>query len=145
VNFFKMISQAVGPRRATAGSACCDLYSCLGPDGLDIAPNQRIAIPTGIILEIPEKHVVKVFARSGLSLKKGLVLANSVGIIDHDYREELFILMMNVSGEVQHMNHGERIAQMMLEKVLDFELTETTNQPSRIESRDGGMGSTGKE
>ena len=138
-----MTCQAVGPKRATAGSACCDLYSCLGPDGLHILPGERKAIPTGIILEIPEKHVVKVFARSGLSLKKGLVLANSVGIIDHDYREELYVLMMNVGNTVQHIEHGERIAQMMLEKVLDFDLNETLEKPSKIESRDGGMGSTG--
>ena len=107
-----MTTQAVAPKKATAGSACYDLYSCVGPDGLTINPGQRMAIPTGIVLEIPEQHVVKVFARSGLSYK---------------------------------IEHGERIAQMLLEKVLNYELLEIDSRPAILDTRDGGMGSTGKK
>lgn len=140
-----MVTQAVAPKKATAGSACYDLYSCVGPDGLTINPGARMAIPTGIVLEIPEQHVVKVFARSGLSYKKGITLANCVGIIDHDYREELYILLHNTSNESYKIEHGERVAQMLLEKVLNYELLETHEKPATIETRSGGMGSTGNE
>ena len=145
MKFFKMTTQAVAPKRATAGSACYDLYSCVGPDGLTIKPGERKAIPTGIVLEIPEQHVVKVFARSGLSYKKGITLANCVGIIDHDYREELYILLHNTSDESYKIQHGERVAQMLLEKVLNYELLETHEKPATIETRSGGMGSTGND
>ncbi len=145
MKFFKMVTQAVAPKKATAGSACYDLYSCVGPDGLTINPGARMAIPTGIVLEIPEQHVVKVFARSGLSYKKGITLANCVGIIDHDYREELYILLHNTSNESYKIEHGERVAQMLLEKVLNYELLETHEKPATIETRSGGMGSTGNE
>ena len=145
MNFYRMTTQAVAPKRATAGSACYDLYSCVGPDGLTINPGERKAIPTGIVLEIPEYHVVKVFARSGLSYKKGITLANCVGIIDHDYREELYILLHNTSDESYKIEHGERVAQMLLEKVLNYDLLETHDKPATIETRSGGMGSTGNE
>ena len=145
MKFFKMISQAVAPKRATEGSACYDLYSCVGPNGITLHPGERRAIPTGIILEIPEQHVVKVFARSGLSYKKGITLANCVGIIDHDYREELYILLHNTSSESYKIEHGERVAQMLLEKVLNYELLETHEKPAIIETRNGGMGSTGND
>ena len=166
MNFYRMYDWAIAPKRATAGSACYDLYSCLGHGGeithlgkregetwntkkvndyRVINPGQRMAIPTGIILEIPEGHVVKVFARSGLSYKNGISLANCVGIIDHDYREELFVLLQNNSLEPYTINHGDRIAQMVLEKVLNYELLETDSRPAILDTRDGGMGSTGKK
>ena len=164
MNFYRMNKRAVAPKRATAGSACYDLYSCFGQGGevtklgkregdtwetkpVDeyriINPGERTAIPTGIVLDIPEGHVVKVFARSGLSFKNGVSLANCVGIIDHDYREELFVLLQNNSKETFVVNHGDRIAQMMLEKVLNYELLETDERPAKIETREGGIGSTG--
>ena len=145
MKFFKMVTHAVAPKRATAGSACYDLYSCVDSDGITLHPGERKAIPTGIVLEIPEHHVVKVFARSGLSYKKGITLANCVGIIDHDYREELYIILHNTSRQSYGIEHGERIAQMLLEKVLNYKLLETHEKPAIIETRGGGMGSTGKK
>lgn len=143
MNFYRMNERAIAPKRATAGSACYDLYSCIDSNRI-INPGHRLAIPTGIILEIPEGHVVKVFARSGLSFKRGVTLANCVGIIDHDYREELFILLQNNSQLPYAVEHGERIAQMVLEKVLNYELLEIDERPAILDTRDGGMGSTGK-
>lgn len=134
-----MRDNAIAPRRATAGSACYDLHAC---DCMEIDPGKRVAIPTGIILDIPEGHVVKIFARSGLSYKHGISLANCVGIIDHDYREELFVLLQNNSDVSYQVNAGDRVAQMLLEKVLNYELLETTEKPARLTSRTGGMGST---
>ena len=143
MNFYRMNERAIAPKRATAGSACYDLYSCIDSNRI-INPGHRLAIPTGIILEIPEGHVVKVFARSGLSFKRGVTLANCVGIIDHDYREELFILLQNNSQLPYAVEHGERIAQMVLEKVLNYELLEIDERPAILDTRDGGVGSTGK-
>ena len=143
MKFYRMRQNVIAPTRATAGSACYDLYSCTGEKGIRIPANSRVKVPTGIILEIPEQHVVKVFARSSISYKKGLVLCNSVGIIDHDYRDELFLLFWNTTNEDIIVNHGERLAQMLLEKVLEYNLEETESKPERLESRDGGIGSTG--
>jgi len=161
VNFYRMNKDAVAPRRATSGSACYDLHACINEENFKkinhplsnqecrgfifLSPGQRLAIPTGIILDIPEGHVVKVFARSGLSYKNGISLANCVGIIDHDYREELFVLLQNNSSKLYKINHGDRIAQMLLEKVLNYELLETHERPAILSSRSGGMGSTGNE
>lgn len=135
-----MNSNAVAPRKATAGSACYDLHAS---ESMTIDPGKRAAIPTGLILDIPEEHVVKVFARSGLSYKHGISLANCVGIIDHDYREELFVLLENNSDVPYHVNRGDRIAQFLLEKVLNYDLLETQERPAILPSRDGGIGSTG--
>jgi dUTP pyrophosphatase len=143
MNFYKMRKNVIAPTRATEGSACYDLYSCTGEKGLRIPAGGRVKVPTGLILEIPEQHVVKVFARSSVSYKRGLVLCNSVGIIDHDYREELFLLFWNTTNEDVIIEHGERLAQMMLEKVMNYDLVETTERPAILESRDGGIGSTG--
>lgn len=156
-----MYQDAVAPRRATAGSACYDIHACINKETYEslkhplskeenngsffVHPGERIAIPTGIILDIPEGHVVKVFARSGLSYKHGVSLANCVGIIDHDYREQLFILLQNNNHQPYKIQHGDRIAQMLLEKVLNYELLETDERPAILPSRDGGMGSTGNE
>lgn len=145
MNFYRMNTEAVAPKKATAGSACYDLYSCLPDSHVWIRPGRREMIPTGIILDIPEGHVVKIYSRSGLSIKHGISLANSVGIIDHDYREELFILLENKGHQAYKIKHGERIAQMMLEKVLNYELLETQERPAILSSRNGGMGSTGNE
>lgn len=143
MKFYRMRQNVIAPTRATDGSACYDLYSCTGEKGMRIPAGQRVKIPTGLILEIPEQHVVKVFARSSISYKKGLVLCNSVGIIDHDYRDELFLLFWNTTNEDIIVSHGERLAQMLLEKVLEYSLEETEVKPDRLESRDGGIGSTG--
>ncbi len=72
-------------------------------------------------------------------------MANCVGIIDHDYREELYVLLRNDSLESYKIEHGERIAQMLLEKVLNYELLEIDSRPAILDTRDGGMGSTGKK
>ena len=142
MNFYRMRSNAIAPTRATKGSACFDLYACLDQP-IVLQPNQKIAIPTGLILEIPEDHVVKVYARSSVGFKRDLILCNSVGIIDHDYREELMLLFRNLGSQPVTIEDGERLAQMMLEKVLSYDMNEVTERPSKVQSRSGGIGSTG--
>jgi len=158
------------PEMATPGSACFDLRCYLGTkkivdcvddrgrkvltpviDGLvdgeqcrymSILPGHTVMIPTGIILDIPDGHVVKIYGRSGLSMR-GLPLANSVGIIDSDYREEIFVLLRNTNKSNAIIQHNQRVAQMSLEEVYAINLVERSDKPDRIGSRSGGFGSTG--
>lgn len=110
---------------------------------ITIAPGDRVMVPTGMILDIPEEYSVRVHARSGLSLKQGLVLANAEGVIDSDYTEELFILIHNISGNPITINNGDRIAQGELVKNIEYSIEQTSVRPIPIGNRVGGFGSTG--
>jgi dUTP pyrophosphatase len=110
---------------------------------VDIPPEWRMLIPTGLILDIPEQHCVKIYPRSGLSTKKGLNLINCVGIIDADYVEQLFIPIHNNSQERVRIYSGDRIAQGELVYQPQAELTYISERPQRKSDRDGGFGSTG--
>ena len=96
----KLRANAVVPSYETAGSAGCDLRACLDEAAV-IAPGETVMIPTGLSMEIPEGYVGLVFARSGLSTKKGLAPANKVGVIDSDYRGEWMVGLLNHSGETR--------------------------------------------
>ena len=130
------------PRYATDGSACFDLsfqgagrfeysghnirnkaFTRPFRDGrLHVAVGDRVMVPTGLILDIPKGYSVRVYSRSGMSLKQGLVLVNSVGIIDSDYVDELFVLLTNVSDNSQWILPGDRIAQAELVKNEQFKI-----------------------
>jgi dUTP pyrophosphatase len=167
MNVYRMNPRAELPRFQTAGSACFDLKALLevgqtvvcynplnketrvpvknisGKPSIQLYPQHRALIPTGLIFDIPEGHVVRVYPRSGNSLKRGLQLANSTGIVDSDYVEEIFVILQNTSEAVVVVEDGERISQAMLEQVLSYELTEVTERPSQKTERNGGFGSTG--
>ena len=130
------------PRLATEGAAACDLYALLD-EPLTLRPGERRAVPTGIAIALPDKSAVAVVcARSGLALKRGLALANGIGVIDSDYRGELFVALINNDREPQTIESGERIAQLMILPVIAAtylpadELDETARGA-------GGFGSTG--
>ena len=110
---------------------------------LSIAPGDRIAVPTGMIIDIPDGYSVRVHARSGLSLKQGLVLANAEGVIDADYVNELMVLIHNISQNTVTITNGDRIAQAELIKSEKYKVEETPVRPIIKSSRVGGMGSTG--
>lgn len=132
------------PKRATKGAAGFDLYACLTQEELILQPAQRMAIPTGIAIELASvNEVALIFARSGLALKEGLVMANGVGVIDSDYRGEVAVLMMNVSDKPVTIKNNQRIAQMLIMPVAIPTLTQidTLSQTQRAEN---GFGSTGK-
>lgn len=130
------------PMQATAGSAGIDLRACIDIP-ITVAPMQRIAVPTGIAIELPSAETVAlIFARSGMALKKGLSMANGVGVIDSDYRGELAVLVVNLSEEPVTITHGERIAQMVCTPVFIPHITETTALTD-TQRGDGGFGSTG--
>jgi dUTP pyrophosphatase len=163
LKYYKVHPNAISPAFATQQSACFDLSFCSEgkyeysgynhynkkftrpyKDGnIFIGPQDRIMVPTGLILDIPERYSVRVHARSGLSLKQGLVLANSEGIIDSDYIEELFVLVFNRSDNGWFINNGDRIAQGELIKTETYKLAESKKAPEQKTDRKGGMGSTG--
>lgn len=108
-----------------------------------IAPGERVLIPTGLIMDIPEGFSVRLHARSGLSLKSGLVLANAEGVIDSDYTEETFVMLYNISGNSVTINEGDRIAQGELIKDEQYTIEATPVRPIAKTDRMGGFGSTG--
>ena len=150
------------PKKQTDGSACFDLqfqghgkkeYKGFTRNNkpftrplnnmIIIQPGDRVMVPTGLILDIPNGYSVRVHARSGLSLKQGLVLANAEGVIDSDYVEELMVLMWNISDNGIQINTGDRVAQAELIKDEEYSIMETAARPGVKSSRIGGMGSTG--
>ncbi|MCR4779461.1 MAG: dUTP diphosphatase [Ruminiclostridium sp.] len=139
----KLNENAKLPYRATEGSAGADLFACIGED-ITIAPGERILIPTGIAIELPDSGCgAFVFPRSSVSSKYGVSLANCVGVIDSDYRGEIKVPLINHSDEPYTVRNGDRIAQMVILPVIVPEYTEN-EQLGDTERGGGGFGSTGK-
>ena len=138
----KLKPNAILPTYGSAGSAGADLYACL--DGtIEIAPGQTVFVPTGLAMEIPEGYAGLAYARSGLACKQDLAPANKVGVIDSDYRGEFIIALHNHGREVRVINHGERIAQLVITPVYTPGFTEVS-ELSDTKRGVGGFGSTGK-
>jgi dUTP pyrophosphatase len=129
------------PAYATEGSAGMDLRANL-IESITMMPLERMRIPTGLYVEIPDLFEGQIRPRSGLALKQGLTCLNSPGTIDSDYRGEIGVLLINLSNEPQQINHGERIAQIIFTPVTKVVFLEepTLSQTTRNE---GGFGSTG--
>ena len=130
------------PFYATEGSAAVDLTASLDAP-ITLAPFERRLIPTGIALSLPKGTVAVISARSGLSAKKGITAANGIGVIDSDYRGEIFFSAVNLSQSPVTIEPGERIAQMMLMPYLSFAF-EPVSTLDDTERGAGGFGSTGK-
>ena len=108
-----------------------------------IQPGDRVAVPTGLIMDIPEGYSVRIHARSGLSLKQGLVLANAEGVVDSDYVQEVMVLVHNISSNQITLQSGDRIAQAELIQDIKYSIEESAARPGIKTNRIGGMGSTG--
>ena len=131
------------PAYATPGSAAMDLCAACG-ESVAVAPGQRVMIPTGIAIELPgPDYVALVFARSSLGVRHGLTLSNGVGVIDSDYRGEIQVGLINLSGEEYVVQPGERIAQLAVMPVAHAQTT-VTDTLSDTGRGEGGFGSTGK-
>ena len=111
---------------------------------LSMQPLQRILVPTGLFVEIPAGYEIQIRPRSGLAIKHGITCLNSPGTIDSDSRGEIKIILVNLSSEEQVINPGDRIAQMIVQKVerAELEQVEILNETARA---DGGFGHTGKQ
>ena len=130
------------PSYQTEGAAGMDLRAAI-PEDIIVAPQERVAIPTGLKMAIPHGYEVQIRPRSGLAFKHGLTVANAPGTIDSDYRGEVKILLINLGTEPVEISPGMRVAQMIVAPVmraslhLVSELSDTTRGTS-------GFGSTGK-
>ena len=129
------------PHYATAGAAGMDIRANID-EIIVLEPLQRMLIPTGIYLEIPEGYEVQVRPRSGLALKNGLTCLNSPGTIDSDYRGQIHVLLINLSNEAQTINHNDRIAQLVVAKYETATLTLVTELNETVRAA-GGFGHTG--
>lgn len=130
------------PFYATSGSAGMDLSACID-EPVVIKKGEIKMISTGIAISLPSnEYVAYIYARSGLACKKGICLANSVGVVDSDYRGEIKCGLINLSNEDFTVNHGDRIAQLVIAPVAIAEIQEceTLDETQRGA---GGFGSTG--
>ena len=130
------------PRYETPQSAGMDLRAHL-PKAIDLAPGERVLVPTGLRLQIPPGYEGQVRPRSGLALKRGLTVLNAPGTIDADYRGEVGVLLVNLSGEAQRVSPGERIAQLVIGPVTRASWEEVDELDESERGR-GGFGSTGE-
>ena len=103
------------PQYATKGSSGMDIRASLDIP-VRLQPLQRTMIPTGLFVEIPNGYEVQIRPRSGLAIKHGITCLNTPGTIDSDYRGEIKIILINLSSEEQVINHGDRIAQMIVQR-----------------------------
>ena len=139
LKILKLDPDAELPIRATPGSACYDVYSVKRQL---LIPMGRASIPTGLAFELPRGYGLDIRPRSGLA-SRGLIILNSPGTLDSDYRGELKVICMNLSSGNILVSKGDRIAQVRLFKeiCLEFEEVEKLNETKRGQS---GFGSTGK-
>lgn len=129
------------PEYATSGSSGMDIKAHLS-DVVTIKPMERILIPTGLFLEIPDGYEAQIRPRSGLAIKNGITCLNTPGTIDADYRGEIKIILINLSLEEQVIRHGDRIAQMVFQKV-EKAVWLKTQEINVTERNEGGFGHTG--
>ena len=129
------------PTRAHDDDAGLDLYAV---EAARIAPGERASIPTGIAIELPERHAGLVLARSGLAARHGIALVNAPGLIDAGYRGELKVLLLNTDREAAfEIAPGDRIAQLVVTRVETPDLVEVDELPPSIRAA-GGFGSSGR-
>jgi len=130
------------PEYATDGAAGMDLRADLVTPVV-LKSLERKLIPTGLFIELPHGYEAQVRPRSGLAIKQGITCLNSPGTIDSDYRGEIKIVLINLSGEDQIINPGDRIAQLVLQKTEKIRWQQVTVL-TETDRSNGGFGSTGK-
>lgn len=130
------------PHYSTEASAGMDLRADL-KEKITLKPLQRTIVKTGLFMELPIGYEAQVRPRSGLAIKNGITVLNSPGTIDADYRGEIGVVLVNLSEEDFEINHGDRIAQMVIAKheQISWKEVEVLEESDRGE---GGFGSTGK-
>lgn len=144
INIKKLNNEAIIPTRGSDQAAGYDLYANCLPDGyVVIEPHKTVKIGTGLSIEIPNGYFGAIVARSGLATKNGLRPANCIGICDSDYRGEYIVALHNDTDCIQVINHGDRIAQLLIIPYLTVGFNEVENL-NNTERGDDGFGSTGK-
>jgi dUTP pyrophosphatase len=130
------------PEYATTGSAGMDLRADLTAP-VSLHPLERKLVPTGLFIELPYGYEAQVRPRSGLAIRQGITCLNSPGTVDSDYRGEIKVVLINLSNEKQIINPGDRIAQLVLQKVEKINWEQVTVLTETVRN-DGGFGSTVK-
>ena len=138
----KLKENAIMPTYGSVEAAGADLYACLS-EPVTIQPGESVFVPTGLAMELPNGYAGLIYARSGLACKRGLAPANKVGVVDSDYRGEFMIVLHNHGKTAQTIEHGERIAQLVITPVFTPGFVET-EELTDTERSGGGFGSTGK-
>jgi dUTP pyrophosphatase len=138
----KNLSKHPLPKYQTALSAGMDLHANL-EHSISLKTGERMLIPTGLFIELPEGYEAQVRPRSGLALKHGITVLNSPGTIDADYRGEIKVLLINHGAETFEINDGERIAQLVVAQHATIVWQETSTL-TNTERGEGGYGSSGK-
>lgn len=134
---------AVLPQYMTQGAAAMDVSACL-EESVTLAPGERRLIPTGFAVQTEMGFAAILCARSGISYKNGIALANGIGVIDSDYTGEVKVSLINNSDTPFTVEHGMRIAQMMIIPVASAEICEV-DELEKTDRGDGGFGSTGRK
>jgi len=141
----KIINQSSHPlpHYATTGSSGMDIRAFLN-EPVTLQPLERTLIATGLFIELVEGYEAQIRPRSGLAIKQGITCLNTPGTIDADYRGEIRVILINLSNEQQTINNGDRIAQMVIQKVeqIQWLAVEIINETDRGA---GGFGHTGKQ
>jgi dUTP pyrophosphatase len=130
------------PRYVTCGAAGADIVAAVA-EPLELVPAARAAVPTGLLLAIPEGFEVQVRPRSGLALGHGVTVANAPGTIDSDYRGEVKIILVNLGDEPFTIRRGDRVAQLVVAPVVQAVFREVDTLPESARGS-GGFGSTGR-
>lgn len=130
------------PEYATAGSSGMDIRAFL-PQPISVKPMERVLVPTGISIELPDNFEAQIRPRSGLAIKQGITCLNTPGTIDADYRGEIKVILINLSTETQTIANGDRIAQMVFQKVEKISWL-PVNAINETVRGAGGFGHTGK-
>ena len=139
----KIVNRSMNPlpEYSTGSSAGMDLRANL-EEAVSLKPLERRLIPTGMFIELPEGYEAQIRPRSGLAIKKGISVLNTPGTIDADYRGEIGIILVNLSNETFMVVHGERICQMVINKVETISWKKVDNLEDSARG-DGGFGHTG--
>jgi dUTP pyrophosphatase len=140
----KIINQSKNPipEYATDGAAGLDIRAHLDAP-VTLKSIERFLVPTGLFIQLPDGYEAQIRPRSGLAIKQGLTCLNSPGTIDADYRGEIKIIMINLSGEEQTIHPGDRIAQMVVSPVQRVKL-KLVKEIEITKRNEGGFGHTGK-
>ena len=141
----KIINKSLNalPEYATVGSSGMDIRANLEAP-LTIKPMERILVPTGIFIEMPLGYEAQIRPRSGMAIKQGITCLNTPGTIDADYRGEIKVILINLSQEEQTIQHGDRVAQMVIQQVIKCNWKQVDSL-TETERNAGGFGHTGKQ
>ncbi len=137
----KVKKDAKIPKYMTQKSAGLDIYACISSN-ITLKPGQRTLIPTGVAISLPDGYEAQIRPRSGLALNYGIIPLNTPGTIDADYRGEIKIILANLGENEFTIKNGDRIAQMVINKIEKVEFVEVEELDNSLRG-DGGFGSTG--